>query len=120
MVAKKAAPKVGELINPSETITAGQEKTLAGLGLLKTISGVITIAGTTLDIASNVSDNREAKKMQKEQEKKIAEKEKRIKRKNRKKYWREESQIATKNVLRDVFDDATGHTRYGASKLPGS
>lgn len=119
MSAGGTAPKVGDMINPNETITAGQEKALKGLGVAKNIAGLITIAGTTIDIANNVSKNRTAKKMEKQQEDKTKEKDKRIRRAKRKQYWLKESQIATHGMLTDMFDEATGHTRYGASKLPG-
>lgn len=113
------APKVGDIIKPSETITAGQEATLGALNTLKGAATLITTVGTVLDISNNVKNNKEAREMQKEQEQNIIDKEKRIKKAKRKRYRKYNSPLSTNKVVMDMFDQATGHTRYGASQLPG-
>lgn len=114
------APKVGDMIKPSETITAGQSLTLGGIDVISGAAGVITAVGTVLDIANNVSDNREAKKMKKQQEDNIKEKNKRVKKAKRRKYRKYDSPLSTNGVVQDMFNQSTGHTKYGASTLPGT
>lgn len=116
---KETAEKVSESIPAEEALTDAQERTISALGLMGTAATVITMTGTVLDISKNVRNNREAKQMKKEQENTIKEKNKRIKKKNRKRFITHKSPIATNGVVQDMFNQATGHTRYGASKLPG-
>lgn len=119
MSEKEAAPKVGDMVKPGEGLTAAQERTIGLLGNASKIASLITIAGTATSIINNVSDNKKAKEMEKQQEKNIKEKDKRIKKAERKQYWEHRSELATSGMVMDMFDAATGHTRYGASKLPG-
>lgn len=119
MADKIPAPKVGDMVDPSSTITAGQDKMISGMGLASTaITGIMAV-GTVLDIVSNVSDNREAKKMKKEQERNLVKKEQRTNRAIRKKHMQTSGPFYQPGMALDMFDQATGHTRYGASKLPG-
>ena len=118
-VGKEAAAKIGDFVNPADTITAGQEKALGLMGHAGTVAGALMTVGTVLDIAGNIQDNREVKKMEKEQEEKIkAKADKEMK--SRRKYRRmKRNPLGTSGMALDMFDQATGHTRYGASKLPG-
>lgn len=116
---KEAAAKVGDFVNPAETITAGQELTLGVMKYGGTIASTIMTVGTVLDIAGNVKDNKEAKEMKKEQEMKVKAKANKELKKQRKYKRMKRNPLGTSGMALDMFDQATGHTRYGASKLPG-
>lgn len=117
--AKNVVSKVGDFVDPSETITANQETILKGLGHLGTAATVLTTVGGVLDIVSNVRDNREAKNMQKEQEKNLKKKQKNQIKGQRKYRRKKNNPLYTKGMVQQMYDQSTGHTRYGASKLPG-
>lgn len=117
--AAEGAPKVGDMVKAGEGLTNAQQATVSLLGNASNIAGLITIAGSVTSIANNLSDNRKAKEMEEQQERNIKMKNKRIKKAERKQYWGQRSEIATNGMARDMFNSATGHTRYGASKLPG-
>lgn len=116
---KEAAAKVGDFVNPAETITAGQEKTLGIMKHAGTVAGTLMTVGTVLDIVGNVQDNREAKRMKEEQEEKVKAKADKELKKQRKYRRMKRNPLGTSGMALDMFDQATGHTRYGASKLPG-
>lgn len=112
-------PKVGDIVNPSDTITARQDSIIKGLGTVSNITTGIMITGTVLDIVGNVMDNRESKKMEKQQEKNVKKKEQNALKKRRKRYNRGRHPLSHTGVVQEMFNQSTGHTRYGASQLPG-
>lgn len=127
------ASKVGDFVDPKDTIAAseaaknvankvtpGQEKLIKSFGNLGRIASVITTVGTVTDIANNVMDNREAREMKKQQERNEKDKMKR-ETKRRKRYRRRSGShpLSTTGVVQEMFNQSTGHTSYGASRLPG-
>lgn len=114
-----ALMQASNYVDPNKTITAGQIKTLKGLKGLDTAINTVMVVGTVLDIAGNLADNREAKKMEREQEKNLRDKDKRAKKSKRKYQRKHKGPLATSGIVQDMFSQSTGHTRYGASKLPG-
>lgn len=125
--------KAGEFINPKDTliaaetaknvasnVTPGQEKLIKSFGNIGTIANVLTGVGTVADIANNVLDNREARKMKEQQERNQKDKMKR-ETKKRKRHHRKSSAhpLSTTGVVQEMFNQSTGHTSYGASRLPG-